>query len=367
MHEAFSLSTLPTPALVIDATIAHRNLRRMAEYTFAHGLQIRPHTKTHKSLFLAQLQIEAGAAGLSVAKFGEAETMSAVTEDLLLAYPASDPWRARHVARLAHCSTIRVAIDSEYALEALIAEATSAGSVVGILIDLDVGMHRTGVQSAQAALALAQCVERMPGVRLDGLFCYPGHVWDPPSEQQAALARVAMKLQETLDLWQRHGLHAEIVSGGSTPTAYQSHLVPQLTEIRPGTYIYNDMNTVRGGFCTLDDCAARILCTVVSNAVPNQVVLDAGAKTLTNDLCIPARDKGHGYIVEYPQAKIVALSEEHGQVDVSECDRQPQLGERITVIPNHICPCVNLQDAVWWDATPDSLKSLPVDARGLLV
>ena len=142
---------------------------------------------------------------------------------------------------------------------------------------------------------------------------------------------------------------ALIVSGGSTPTAYQSHLIPQLTEIRPGTYIYNDMNTVRGGFCTLDDCAARIICTVVSNAVPNQIVLDAGTKTLTSDACIPARDSGHGFIVEYPQAKIVALSEEHGQVDVSRCDHQPDLGQRVTVIPNHICPCVNLQNDVWWN------------------
>jgi D-serine deaminase-like pyridoxal phosphate-dependent protein len=176
---------------------------------------------------------------------------------------------------------------------------------------------------------------------------------------------VSAKLAEALDLWKSHGEQAKIVSGGSTPTAYQSHLVSEYTEIRPGTYIYNDMNTVRGGWCKLEDCAARIVCTVVSSAVPNQVVIDAGSKTLTSDRCIPAPDSGHGYIVEYPQATITKLSEEHGQVDIRGCERTPKLGERITIIPNHICPCINLQDNVWW-LECDECEPLPVEARGKL-
>jgi len=368
MPNTFSLETVPTPALIVDATIVRNNLRRLADYATTHHLKVRPHTKTHKSRFMARLQAEHGASGITVAKFGEAEVMSEVTDDLLLAYPALDPWRARHVAELARRKSIRVAVDSRQAVEALAAEAVNARSKVGILVELDVGLHRTGVQSPQAALELAQLVDRTTGVRLDGLLCYPGHVWNPPDEQQVPLAKVAEQLQETLDLWKKHGLQAEIVSGGSTPTAYQSHLIPQLTEIRPRTYIYNDMNTVRGGYCTLDDCAARILCTVVSNAVPDQVVLDCATKTLTSDLCIPARDAGHGLIVEYAQAKITALSEEHSQVNVSKCDQKPRLGERVTVIPNHICPCVNLQDVAWWREIDSShLKPIPIDARGKLV
>jgi D-serine deaminase-like pyridoxal phosphate-dependent protein len=157
------------------------------------------------------------------------------------------------------------------------------------------------------------------------------------------------------------------VSGGSTPTAFTSHLVTSLTEMRPGTYVYNDMNTVHAGYCELDDCAARIVCTVVSDAVPGQVIIDAGGKTLTYDKCGPAPASGHGYIVEYPRAKITKLSEEHGQVDVSACDRAPRVGERVTVIPNHVCPCVNLQDAVWWVENGDGkAEPMPVDARGKL-
>ena len=215
-------------------------------------------------------------------------------------------------------------------------------------------------------MALAQAVTATPGLRLDGIFCYPGHIWTKPAEQAAPLALVATKLQEAIDLFDRHGLCRDIVSGGSTPTAYQSHLVPQVTEIRPGTTVYNDMNTVRGGFCTLDDCAAAIVCTVVSDAVSGQIVLDGGTKTFTSDRCVPAPDSGHGYIAEYPEAVITKLSEEHGQVDVTRCAQRPRVGERVSVIPNHICPCINLQDAVWWREPDGRLRRLAVDARGRL-
>jgi D-serine deaminase-like pyridoxal phosphate-dependent protein len=211
---------------------------------------------------------------------------------------------------------------------------------------------------------LAQKVELAPRLQMDGLFCYPGHIWDLPDEQGAVMAKVSSMLAEALAMFKQHGLAAPIVSGGSTPTAYQSHLVSEYTEIRPGTYLFNDMNTVRGGFCSLDDCAATIVATVVSNAVSGQVVIDAGSKTLTSDICIPAPDSGYGYMVEYPLARISILSEEHGQVDVRSCDRPPAIGERVTIIPNHICPCVNLQNQAWWNEPSQSFEPIRIDARG---
>ena len=367
MKDTFTLETLPTPAMVVDGAVVRRNASRLAAYAHAHGLKLRPHTKTHKSLRVARLQMQEGAIGLTVAKLGEAEIMAEACDDLLLAYPALDPWRTKHLGLLARRVTLKVGVDSAQAVDALADSARGAGTVIQILVDLDVGMGRTGVQSPQAALELAQHVERTEGVRLGGLMFYPGHVVSAANQQSEPLTKVATRLHETVELWRKHGLAATVVSGGSTPSAYQSHLVPQLTEIRPGTYIYNDSNTVRGGYCTLQDCAARIICTVVSNAVPNQVVLDAGTKTLTSDLCAWARDSGHGYIVEYPDAKIFKLSEEHGQVDVSKCDRRPALGERVTVIPNHICPCVNLQDAVWWTEDGQPPERLPIEGRGKIV
>jgi D-serine deaminase-like pyridoxal phosphate-dependent protein len=202
---------------------------------------------------------------------------------------------------------------------------------------------------------------------LDGLFCYPGHIWELPDQQKASLQRVSDRLDEAVDLWHRHGLTAPIVSGGSTPTAYQSHLIPQLTEIRPGTYIFNDMNTVLGGFCSLADCAATVVCTVVSDAVPGKVVIDAGSKTFGSDRNVTQPESGFGSVIEYPQAMIVRLSEEHGEVDISRCDARPKLGDQINVIPNHICPCVNLQDSVVLEQQDGSLLQLMVEARGKLI
>lgn len=365
MSQRFTIHDLPTPALVIDGALARRNIERLASYGAAHKLSIRPHTKTHKSRYLAQLQLENGAGGLTVAKVGEAQVMVDVCQDILLAYPALDSYRTEQLAKLAHTTTLHVAVDSRLAVDGLAQAAQRESSTIGILVDVDVGMGRTGVQSPQAALELAQHVDQTPGVRLDGIMCYPGHIWNAKDGQAEPLAKVSAKLAEVIDLWSRHGLTAKIVSAGSTPTAYQSHLVPQFTEIRPGTYIFNDLNEAYAGFCELEDCAAKIICTVISTAVPKQVVLDAGSKTFTSDRCIFAPDSGYGRIVEHPEAKIVKLSEEHGQTDVSACDRVPQLGERVSVIPNHICPCVNLQDNIWWFEN-NELRPLPVDARGKL-
>jgi D-serine deaminase-like pyridoxal phosphate-dependent protein len=355
-----------TPALVIDEPTVARNLARLAEYSRKHRIGIRPHTKTHKSLEMANRQIAAGAHGLTAAKVGEAECMVHASKDILLAYPAVDSPRCQRLAALGVHHTIRVAIDSSYALKTLSAAASSAGTTIGILVDLDVGMHRTGLQSPKAALELAQEAAKTPSLRLDGLFYYPGHVWPPSSQQQKPLAAIAALLQETLSLWSHSGLSASTVSGGSTPTAYQSHFVPQTTEIRPGTYIYNDMNTVGGGYCSLEDCAATLVSTVVSDAVPGKVVVDAGSKTLTSDRNITQPESGHGHVVDYPGAKITRLSEEHGEIDITGCDRAPKIGDRVHIIPNHICPCVNLQDGAWLRSADGSLITIKIDTRGKL-
>lgn len=355
---------IPTPFILIDAQIARRNLASLADYARQHKLGVRPHSKTHKSKVLARMQLEAGAIGLTVAKVGEAQIMAEASDDLLMAYPAIHPQRCLELAKLARTKTIRVAVDSTTAADRISEGAKAEGSTVGVLVDLDVGLHRTGVQNPAEALALAQHIDKLPNVRLDGLMFYPGHLqWKTPQLDQA-MTQIDSLLGEVLERWRASGLQAKVVSGGSTPTARRSHLITRLTELRPGTYIFNDMNCVHGGFVSLEDCAARIICTIVSTAVPDQIVLDAGSKTLTSDRCGPAPDSGHGLVVGYPRAKITKLSEEHAQVDVRECDGSPKVGDRVSVIPNHICPCVNLQDRIWWQEPGDEPKPLTVDARG---
>lgn len=361
-----SIDELPTPSLVLDGPRVRRNIDRLAAYTKERGLKFRPHTKTHKSKFIGGLQIASGAIGLTVAKAGEAEQMTEVADDVLMAYPAVDAARGRRLATLARTKTVRIAAENPVGVEMLAAVANEAGSTLGVLVELEVGMGRTGTATPADALKLAQLISTKRGLRLDGILCYPGQIWNPMKDFPTPLAAVSAKLRETIDLWRANGLEAKIVSGGTTPTVFHSHLVKEYTEIRPGTYVFNDMNTFRGGYCALEDCAARIIATVISDTVKNQIVLDGGTKTFTSDVCIPARDSGNGYIVEYPDAKIFALSEEHGQTDVSKCEKRPRVGERVSVIPNHICPCINLQDSIWWLEADGSLQKLNVDARGKL-
>lgn len=365
MSSKDEITGVATPALVIDAAKVRANVRRLADYAAAHGIKIRPHTKTHKLRRLAHMQQAAGAVGIAVAKVTEAEAISDPDQDVFVAYPPIGDGRADRLAALAHDRTMRAAVDSIAAIEATAAAANAAGTTVGLLVDLDVGLGRTGVPSPADTLPLAQAIDRHPNLRLDGIMIYPGQVWSKPNEQAAELKAIDDLVAEALALWKKSGFHAAIVSGGSTPTAYQTHLTPHVTEMRPGTYVFNDMNTVRPGFASIEDCAARVIATVISDAVTGQVVVDAGSKTLARDASsVP--DGGFGYVVEYPQARIKQLSEEHGQVDVRTCDRRPKLGERVTIIPNHICPCVNLHAAVWWMEPGQPLEQIAVDARGCI-
>src|SRR4051794_15017473 len=197
------LDTIPTPAVIIDLAVAQRNIARLAAYGREHSLGIRPHTKTHKSVRIARLQTAAGAVGLTVAKAGEADVMAEATDDLFIAYPTLDAFRAARVAQLAKRLTVRVGLDSAFAAESVARAAQSEGVTVGILVDIDVGFHRTGVQSPQASLDLAKLIARTPGLRLDGIMCFPGQIKEPAAEQPALLAPINAILTEAVDLWTR--------------------------------------------------------------------------------------------------------------------------------------------------------------------
>ena len=201
-----SENDLPTPALVIDTRIVERNLSQLAQYCRQHKIGLRPHTKTHKSLVMAKRQLAHGAIGLTVAKVGEGEVMKQASKDLLVAYPALDEYRAKHIADLAHECTMRVAIDSTFAADALSAAAHRAGSTVGVLVDLDVGFHRTGVQDAATAVAVAQHVSKKPGLRFDGLFFYPGHLKagsDPVGHKAARWKGSRRRFRRRSTRWRR--------------------------------------------------------------------------------------------------------------------------------------------------------------------
>lgn len=343
-----TIDDLETPALVVDMDAVEANAARLAGYAAHHDLNLRPHSKTHKIPAIARLQIASGCRGITVAKSGEAEVMhQAGLDDILVAYPVFGAEKLRRLARLAASSRITVAVDSEITIAAIAEAARVAGTLIHLLVELDVGMRRCGVGTPAEALRLAQVIERTAGVHFAGINLYPGHIWAPPAEQVEPLRLVAHRLDEVLKLLARSGLHPEIVSGGSTPTAMQSHLIPGLTEIRPGTYIFNDRNTLGVGACTLDDCALRVVATVVSNAVPGRAILDAGSKTFSSDRWISGGE-GFGLVIDHPGVVFESMSEEHGHLNMTQAESALRIGDRVSIVPNHVCACVNLHNRIWY-------------------
>jgi D-serine deaminase-like pyridoxal phosphate-dependent protein len=359
------LSGLSTPALTIDLDVLERNLCRMAELCRRQGVGLRPHTKTHKTPEVARMQIEHGALGLAVAKVGEAEVMAAAgLDDILVAYPIFGGEKLRRLAEIARTRRVLLSLDSEATAQELSRAASAQGATVGVLVEFDVGVHRCGLEPGPECVELARKIERLPGLQFRGLMTYFGNVWGSPEARRAEAEQVAGRVGKALAAFREARMAVEIVSGGSTPSAEFAHLVPGTTEIRPGTYVYNDMNTYYQGACRLEDCAARVVTTVVSTAVPGRAIIDAGSKTLSSDLLNSGPKTGYGYIVEAPDAAIVKLNEEHGLVDITKSAHSFRVGEVLTVIPNHVCTCVNMQDEVFTHRQGETAGSWRVAARG---
>ena len=358
------VAELPTPALVVDLDRMERNLGRAADYARQHGLALRPHVKTHKTPWIAAEQARLGAVGVTCATPREAELMSEVTGDLLVAYPPVGAARARRVAALRGDARVTVALDSAEAVEAIARAAEEAGREVGVYVELDLGMHRVGVPRVDDAIALARLVRERPVLRYDGLAFYPGHVREPVDAQDAALDALSSQLDDAIGAMDRAGVRPRVVSGGSTPTMWRSHDVRGMTEMRPGTYVYNDRTTAAIGACAWDDCAATVLATVVSTAVPGQAVIDAGTKSLGREPVRGAAGEGFGALLDRPEVTVQRMSEEHGVLDLSATSWRPRVGDLVRVVPNHVCIVVHLFDEAFGARGDVVERSWPIAARG---
>lgn len=342
------VSELETPAVIIDLDVMERNLSRMADYCRANNIRLRPHTKSHKIPELAQAQIRSGATGITVAKIGEAEVMiNAGMTDILIAYPIVGQDKARRLAELAERANITVSLDSEEAARS-ISEAASAQKVtVGILVEIDVGFGRCGIANENELLALAQKVSDLPGLEFKGLMFFPGQ-FVAGEEKRAALRHdVNDLLSRTLETFERAGVPVATISGGSTPTAREGHLFCGVNEIRPGMYIFNDRNMVGVGVAEVNDCALSVVVTVVSNSVSGRAIIDGGSKTFSSDRYLAGDGQGFGLIKEDIDALLEGFSEEHGHLNIRNSKRQFRVGERLTVIPNHVCSTVNMHNEVY--------------------
>jgi D-serine deaminase-like pyridoxal phosphate-dependent protein len=362
------VSELDTPALLIDLDIFERNLRRVADYAKENDLRLRPHTKTHKVPAVGKLQLESGAVGLTVAKVGEAEVMlGSGTPDLLVAYPVIGRSKLDRLAEVARKTRVTVSLDSSIAARQLSEAARQAQVSFGVLAEVDVGLGRVGVAPGEELLQLAQVIERLPRLSFEGIAFYPGHIRtlgeDGPEE---ALRQLGRTVRTMLDDFRRAGIEVRIVSGGSTPTLYRSHEIAGLNEIRPGTYVYNDVNTVRTGGCGLEDCAVTILATVVSTARKGHMIVDGGSKTFSSDRLVGSAELSFGRVVESPESVFHNLNEEHGYVDIRRAGREFSVGDRVHIIPNHVCVAVNLHEQVY-GIRKDTVEQIwKVEGRGKL-
>ncbi len=361
------VSEIDTPALVVDLDILDRNLRRVADYAKAHGLRLRPHTKTHKSTRIGRRQLDSGAAGLTVAKVSEAEVMlGAAPPDMLVAFPIVGPTKLARLTEVARRTRVTVALDNAGAARQLSDAAKAAQVEIGVLAEVDVGLGRVGVSPGEPLLDLARTMRSLPGLAFEGIAFYPGQVKDMDEQGRAALAQVGALLTAILADFDRAGITVKIVSGGSTPTLFHSHELAGLTEIRPGTYVYNDLNTVRSGGCAMSDCAASILATVVSTARPGQMIVDGGSKTFSSDRPVNIPEVTFGHLVEAPGARFHKMNEEHGFVDIQGAERSFDIGDRVHIIPNHICVAVNLHEQVYGVRGERVEEVWKVEGRGKL-
>ena len=362
-----TLSSLRTPAVLIDRARALRNIERMQSDASARGINLRPHAKTHKSPVIARWQIERGAIGICCAKLGEAEVFAdAGIEDIRLPYPIN-PVNADRVIALVDRARLSFIVDHPQVAQQWSRAMTAARKHVDVLVKVDVGFHRCGIDpSASGAVEMIRGVAALPGLRFKGLLAHAGHSYHAHSDDE--LRRMAQDEAATLgDLVARcrdQGIQLDEVSAGATPPARFSLQQDGFTEFRPGNYVYFDRTQVALGAATLNDCALTVLATVVSKPARDRIIFDSGSKTLTSDGArgfTPA--PGYGVVLDHPNLLIERLSEEHATVKVIDGSTPLEPGDRVRIVPNHSCPVSNLTDRAWL-VEGDNIEALPIAARG---
>jgi D-serine deaminase-like pyridoxal phosphate-dependent protein len=350
-----------TPCPIVDLAVLDRNIAAMQAAMDAAGVRLRPHVKTHKSTEVARRQLAAGAQGITVGTLGEAEVFAdAGIDDIFVAYPL---WcggsKAARLRAVHERTQLMVGVDSVPAVEVLAKVFTGAPGAPGVLVEVDCGAHRSGVRPT-AVGEIARAADRA-GLPVHGAFTHGGHGYASPAARPAAAEdeRSAMEIARcTLDA---AGMSTDVLSAGSTPTALLA-AQPPITEMRPGTYVYNDAMQVALGACEPAEVAFFVAATVVSSAVDGQVILDAGAKATSRD--VVTQVQGLGWLPGYPKAEITALHDYHAFVSIPDGSAAPALGEVVSLVPTHVCPAVNLYDELTVCVDGRVVDQWKVDARG---
>jgi D-serine deaminase-like pyridoxal phosphate-dependent protein len=358
---------IDTPALVVSETIMQRNISEMAAFARSVGVGLRPHIKTHKTPQIARLQLAAGAFGVTCAKVGEAEVMvnDAGVEDVLLAYPTIGDHKIERLVALLDKARVTVAVDSLEGAQSISKSLAKFDRSLDVFIEVNTGQNRSGVLVGDDTIAFALKIARIPHLNLTGIMTHEGHANSAPEDEIEGIALAAGRaLVDTAEHIRAHGIELPNVSVGSTPAALYTPTVPGVTEMRPGTYVFNDNSIFRFGKLGVGDCAARFVATVVSRPTRDRCTLDTGSKSLAMD---PSKGRqGHGYIVGHPNVVIAKLSEEHGVCEIPDGEPGFEVGDRVEIIPNHICPTVNLMNNLIIVRDGKIVDTWKVGARGLV-
>lgn len=356
---------LTTPAVIIDLDIVDRNIADMAERLKTCGIQHRPHIKSHKSVAIARMQLAAGAIGITTAKISEAEVFAdAGVESILIAYAIIGADKLERFAALHMKCHLITTVDSLAGAAGLSKVGVRTGKPVEVLVEIDGGLHRGGRQAGDDALQFALEIKALPGIRITGLMGYFGTIYQNSGEAAfaAAAREEAVIMLDTAARFREAGLAVEIISTGSSPASLKCRELAGITEVRAGNYVFFDASGVGMGLAAEQDCALRVIATVISTPLPGRATMDAGTKSLTSDKA--HQREGFGIVVGHPEVLITGLNEEHGFLQFDPESSPLQIGDRIEIIPNHSCVIPNLNNRVAGVRKGKRTEWITVDARG---
>ena len=361
---------IPTPALVVDLDKLQCNIDDMADRARRAGKQLRPHIKTHKVPIIAHMQMRAGAAGIACAKLGEAEVMAAAgIEDIFVAYPIVGQDKVERLLNLARwVPRISTTVDTFEAARALSEAAIACGKRVDVLVEIEAGYRRTGIEPDQRMVEfVSEIVTSMAGLHYKGLMYMAGDTgkYVEREKQRAGELAGAKVATDAAALLRANGIETQVISGGSTPGAQFMELLEGVTEYRVGCYVFGDMKYADLAAHTREQMSLTILATVVSvpyMSEPDHFVVDAGSKTLTHsDAMITP---GYGTFVQYPSLTVNVASEEHGAVHLPKGAKPPPIGTKLDIYPNYVSDVVNLADELWVVQGDDVVATWDILARG---
>lgn len=348
-----NIHDLETPAILIDIDRMQRNIQRMQAHCNNLGINFRPHIKTHKSPEIARLQLEAGAVGIACQKLSETQIfVNDGFNNIQIPYNIVGQKKLANlidIAKSLQSGQITVSADHSLVIQGLADVAEATKIKLNIMVEMATNIQRTGAPIDQIT-NLAQQIETAPYLQFSGLLVYPSYAINRPA------------LLEAISNLETVGINVPEISGGGTEAAFQADQIPELTELRVGTYVFYDWMHMKKGIATEDDCAMRIAATVVSTPTSDRIILDSGSKTLSSDHV----ENEFGYIIEYPQARIYQLNEEHAYVDVSQCNQRPTISDRLHIIPAHTCVVTNLANQIHGFRGETVETTWKVAARGLV-